>query len=204
MLPVGNYRQPHMANVNIHQVRALARCDGSSLLEQVTDAQIDDVIKRDIERPAATSVLLAASAINWREFEVLVKLLRGVVADGSILEYEPTNGRAWRAYRSAKRPKASDIAALADAAEAAEKQDYLARRLVTAAADIVDEAGADFDAEQRGLAVAAAIFSVIADLSPSVPKAVLDALPDDEWRALLQARKACTDEYQRTRGSSPT
>ena len=47
----------------IAEVRALVREEGSSLLDHVTDDQVDAAIKRDIDRPAATLNLLAGSAI---------------------------------------------------------------------------------------------------------------------------------------------
>jgi hypothetical protein len=46
----------------IAAVRALVRDEGSSLLDEVTDTQIDAAIKQNIDRPAATVHLLAGSA----------------------------------------------------------------------------------------------------------------------------------------------
>lgn len=183
--------------ISIPEVRALARRDGSSLLEQATDEQIDAAIERDMGRPAATPVLLAASAANWCEFDVLVNQLRRALHDGSVLDYEPADGRRWRAFRKVERPEPSDCAPTANASAVADKQTFLAQRLITAAADIVDDVGADFNAEGRALAVAAAIFGAIADPRPTVAKAVIEALPADEWDAFIDARRACIEAYRR-------
>ncbi len=179
------------------EVRALVREEGSSLLDHVTDDQVDAAIQRDIERPAATLNLLAGSAISWVEFDVLVDRLRQAVADGSVLDCEPATDKELRAFRRASPPAPSGNPALAHAQEVAGEQLYLARRLFTLATDIVLDAGADTNAADRALAVGAALFAVIAHHKPAVAKAVLEALPADEWDALIGARTACVDEYRR-------
>ncbi len=57
----------HSEKRGIPAVRAIVREEGSSLLDHVTDAQIDAAIQRDINRPAVTATLLAGAAADWCE-----------------------------------------------------------------------------------------------------------------------------------------
>ena len=91
----------------------------------------------------------------------------------------------------------------ADAVDAAAKQEFLLRRLVTAAADIVDDAGADFDAAQCALAVHDAVYRSISDVAGRIDTRVIHAIPDDEWDALIEARRACHAHYREMENGPP-
>lgn len=158
----------------------------------------DAAIKQDIDRPAATALLLAASAISNVEFSVLVRRLQEAVADGSVLDYELAGAKAMRAFRCA----AADVAApagfasLTKAHDTVAGQTFLASRLLAAAEDIVHEAGAGFDGKSRAIAVGEVLFSVCA-VRVSIPDDVMHAIPADEWQALLASRKACWEDWMK-------
>jgi len=205
MLQVDDHWQQDTMNnaISIGEVRKLARSEGSFLLEDVSDAEIDDAIRLDIERPLATPLLLAASAVCWCEFAVLRDRLRDMLADGSILDCEPATDKQMRVYRRVKRAKPPPMQVFADAVDAAAKQEFLLRRLVTAAADIVDDAGADFDAAQCALAVHDAVYRSISDVAGRIDTRVIHAIPDDEWDALIEARRACHAHYREMENGPP-
>jgi hypothetical protein len=177
----------HPKNPSIAEVRALVREEGSSLLDGVSDAQIDTAIRRDINRPAATIGLLAGSAIGIVELEVLIDKLRQAVSDGSVLDSEPATDEEMRAFRRVKHPPPPENQALAYAKAVAGEQVFLGRRLYTLATDIVLEAGGDTNAADRALAVGNALFSVAAFFT-AIARKVIDAMPPDEWAVLREAR----------------
>ena len=185
--------KPSMATV-----RALVREEGSSLLADATDARIDAAIRQNINRPMATLHLLAGWAIVSVEFQVLADKLRQSVSDGSVLDYEPADARAMRAYHKVHAPKC-DLPALAKAHEVAAHQPFLAGHLLTAASEILLDAGAEFDSHDRALAARIALFAIAGALIYGVPQSVIDAMPTEEWETLLAARKACWEENERYR-----
>jgi hypothetical protein len=178
------------------RVRALVREEGSSLLDRVTDQQIDKAILRDIKRPAVTLNLLAASAIYIIEFDVLLDKLREAIADGSVLDHEPASDKAMRNFRRAKFAAPPENAILAAAWEVAFTQEFLVRHLLTTAAEIADEADMERREDGHALAVQCAIFAVAAAIERIAEK-VIDAIPTHEWAALQASRKACCKENER-------
>jgi len=180
----------------VARVRALVREEGSSLLDQVTDQQIDKAILRDIRRPAVTLNLLAASAIYIIEFDVLLDRLREGIADGSVLDHEPATDKVMRHFRRAKFATPPENAMLAAAWETAFTQEFLVRHLLTAAAEIADEADMERREDGHALAVHCAIFGVAAAIERIAEK-VIDAMPADERAALQASRKAGWEEHKR-------
>jgi hypothetical protein len=183
---------------SIAAVRALVREEASSLLDDATDAQIDAAIKQNINRPVATLHMLAGSAIVSLEFQVLADKLRQAVSDGSVLDYEPSDARSMRSFRKVRAPKC-ELPALAKAHEVAANQPFLASHLLTAASEILLDAGAEFDPHDRALAVRIALFTIAGALIYAVSQCVVDAMPAKEWEALLAARNACWEENERYR-----
>ena len=181
----------------IAEVRALVREEGSSLLDHVTDDQIDAAIKQDIDRPAATLNLLAGSAIATLELPVIADKLRQAVSDGAVLDYEPADDKAMRWYRKITAPPCNEPW-LAKAHEVAANQPFLARRLLTAASEIVLDADTKFNAHDRALAVRIALFAMGTSFF-AMPENVIKAMPADEWSVLVAARKACWEENERQR-----
>ena len=183
---------------NIAEVRALVREEGSSLLDHVADDQIDAAIKQNIDRPAATPYLLAGSAIAILELPVIADRLSQAVSDGSVLEYEPADDKAMRRYHKITAPPCDDPW-LAKAHEASASQPFLARRLLTAASEIVFDVDTEFNAHDRALAVRMALFAMAAGLIYAAAESVIAAMPPDEWAELLAARKMCWEENERQR-----
>ena len=180
----------------VERVRALVRAEGSSLLDQVTDLQIDKAILQDIRRPAVTLNLLAASAIYIIEFDVLLDRLRAAIADGSVLDHEPASDKALRDFRRAKFATPPENAMLAAAWEVAFTQEFLVRHLLTTAAEIADEAGMERRDDGHALAVQCAIFSVAAAIE-GIAEKVIKAMPAGERSALQASRKAGWEEHER-------
>lgn len=174
-------------NIDINEVRALARRGGSSLLEQATDEQLDSITAQNADRPAATPGWLAALVGVTAEFNVLCDRLRGAVADGGILGIDPATDREMRAFRRVQQPQ-TDHPVFARAQAAIGSQIFLARRLFTLAGDIVNDAGADIDASGRVLAVSC-VLCRLAAWQAAIPKSVADALPADEWGELRASRE---------------
>lgn len=141
---------------SITAVRAVIREEGSALLDDGTDAQIDAAIQQDINRPSATPHLLAGSAIATLELPVIADRLRQAVSDGSVLDYEPADDKAMRWYHKIASPP-SDVAWVVKANEAASNQPFLARRLLTAVSDIVLDADSKFNSHDLALAVRMAL-----------------------------------------------
>ena len=117
--------------------------------------------------------------------------------DGSVLEYEPAGDKAMRAFRKITTPPDNEPW-LAKAHEAAANQPFLARRLLTAASEIVLDAHTNFNAHDRALAVRMALFAMATSLF-AVAERVIEAMPPDEWAEILAARKACWEENERQR-----
>ena len=182
---------------SIAAVRALVREESSSLLDGVTDDQIDAAIKRDIDRPAATINLLAGSAIATLELPVIADKLRQAVSDGSALDYAPADDKAMRWYHKISAPPCNEPW-LVKAHEAAANQPFLARRLLTAACEIVLDADTKFNAHDQALAVRMALFAMATSLF-AVAESVIEAMSPDEWSELLAARKDCWEENERVR-----
>jgi hypothetical protein len=180
----------------VARVRALVREEGSSLLDQVTDQQIDKAILRDIRRPAVTLNLLAASAIYIIEFDVLLDKLRAAIADGSVLDHEPASDKAMRAFRRAKFATPPENVMLAAAWEVAFTQEFLVRHLLSTAAEIADEADMERREDGHALAVHCAIFGVAAAIERIAEK-VINAMPTHERAALQAARMAGREEIER-------
>lgn len=172
--------------ISIPHIRGLVRRDGSRLVEQATDERIDKFVRQDAGRPAMTPSFLAGSAIVDIEFDVLCARLRDAMADGGVLDYEPADDKAMRAFRRAMPPRFDDPLGMR-AQDVAGRQFFLARRLFTAAGEIVDDAGADVDAAGRALAVGCVLVQLGA-WQCAIPKRVADAMPVDEWRELRASR----------------
>ena len=74
---------------SIVAVRSLVREEGSSLIDDVADAQIDALIHQLVDRPAATSDWLASIA-GWTAESAGLAASCAAVADGSVLDCPPS------------------------------------------------------------------------------------------------------------------
>ena len=126
--------------------------------------------------------------------------MRQTVSDGSVLEYEPADDKAMRAFRKITAPPC-DIPAFVNAHEVSANQQFHARRLLTAADEIGLDADTKFNAHDRALAVRMALFAMATSLY-AVAESVIEAMPPTSGPSCW-LRGRCAGKRTSRNGSPP-